>query len=259
VLDAPRGVDNAFGARVLPEIQRYFVSFSVPSVGVSSALERGTDGYLFDVTGLSAETAQTASGLRIDFLGAGGAEYEAGSSPAWDGRDRWKVIDDALVDGTLAGGAKVRFSDAYVNRGTIVSGSPRDFRFTMRLRSAVASAPAVDVSFLLRDAFITARHVPRQGTSPARLDDGIIAGRVRRNDLIETIYSVLAAQNQCSAAALVAPLLDPSFDLIAPGLPATRECDELSMAIGFDAVESAAPTTVVPAVPFVPQTCTPTN
>jgi hypothetical protein len=259
VLDGPNGIDNAFGARLLPEIQRYVVTFASPTEGISAALGRGTDGYLFDVRGLTNDAAQNATGLTVDLLSSDGVQVEAGSAPAWDGRDEWRVLDGSLVDGTLAGGSKVRFTDAYVGNGTLVSGTRRDFRFSVRFRSAGPSSPVLDVSLLLHDAFITAKHVPPQGTSPRRLDDGLIVGRLRRSEVFETLNAVLASQNSCSFVSLVPGRIDPLFDLVAPGQPASLACDEMSIAIGFDAIEVVSPTRVVPSTPFVPATCPASN
>jgi hypothetical protein len=251
----PNGIDNAFGAKLIPALTSQLRTFAIPSAGLTGANERGEGTFLFDVVGLSDDETQSADGLRIDFLTTGLGGSAAGGVPAWDGRDDWAVLDASLVNGTLTSGGKVRFGSGYVAAGTIVSGAPTNFAFTLRLRGTVNGAANFDLPFKVRSGFITARHTPPRAGQPRRLDAGLIVGRIRRDDILQTLDGALASARQCAIAPAVAELMNAMYDLLPPGTPASAACDELSFAIGFDAVEAMLPSRVEPASGGPSATC----
>lgn len=228
--DGDNGIDNAFGAKIVPTIQRLSAT---AAQDVNNDIASGKFTLLFDTTGLSADATQTATGLSAQLF----AGMNLGSTPTWTTADKWPVDQSLLANGTVAGGSKIRFDDAFVVNGTFVSGS--NGLFDLRL-----SVQGAQLAVTVRQAVITFQ---RQG---AKATNGIIAGVINTQELINGVKQLADNQLGCGSGAQVEIVLNAlasAADILSDGtVNPEKTCDAISVGLGFEAIEVGVPDTVAP-------------
>jgi hypothetical protein len=224
--DGDTGIDNAFGLNIMA-----IISGLQPDATVAQNSRIGDGGptTLFQITGLSADETQTATGLVVDAFAASPFDSIAentGKKPTFSLVDNWPVLPSATKSGTVASGAAVRSSEAYMVGGTLVA------RFDL-LNVQVLLLQSTMV-LPLRKVVVTGR------VSNGALSDGVIAGVISTADMRQAFATQLnVLTNQfCdpSSRENVLSLISQSADIAVDGSnPPTANCDAISAGFAFEA------------------------
>jgi len=167
-----------------------------------------------------------------------------GAAPKWDGTDKWPM-DTSSVDGSNQ--PLITFPDGYIKHGYWVSGDlgSRGANIPLPLgETTVLPMNGVVLSFKMADG-----------------SDGVIAGASPAERLVEGFTPLLRRWGSCPGDATFAQIISTattSADLVsgAPNLQdTTRECDSLSIGLGFTVAPVVAPTEVVTPPGSIPDPC----
>ncbi len=231
-VDGPHGLDNSFGRNVLP-----LLKYVAPTAedDINKAITSGAFTLMLDVTGLTDDPGQSATGLSAKlFAGA-----SLGETPSFRTDEDWPVLSASLQNGDVAH-PKVQFPGGYVTRGTWVNarGGGGDVSLSLSL------APGT-VTLTIHHAIITFAH-----SAPGDATEGIIAGVLDANELLASLDPVVASLGQCQTFASVAlGPLRAAADMSTDGTNAAgKACDGISIGIGFTAKQIAAPSHAAPPV-----------
>jgi len=242
-LDGDEGIDNSFGANILP-----IITTAAPDAAksINDSLNKGTFTVIIEAKGFNAEAEQTNTGLSGQlFAGA-----ELATPPKWDGTDEWSVLPALLADGSsVAGGSKVKFGDAYVNKGLFVSGTDA----TVTLSLAVGGA-ALDLT--IQKATISFKK-PASGVLAT---EGTISGVLGTDQLIAELKKVAGrvSTSLCEGSTFdnIANQIRQASDIGKDGKNTTgADCDGISIGIGFTAAEVKPVTKVAAAGAPSPDPC----
>jgi hypothetical protein len=238
VLDGDQGVDNSFGQNGLPVLQR-FTSPSDLSAVTTAEVSQGGSTLLLDIIGLDDTQAQSAIGLTGQaFIGA-----KRSTAPRFDGTDEWPLDGAYLVDRTnIARGSSFKFPASYVTGGVWVSGPRSDLTVVLPMQGAT-------LTLKLRNAVVTAKHA-----AGSMLATGTIAGVVPIAEFTSAMSAVVSRLDRaaCPGTSLSYQLRDiceSNADIRLAGPDPTKDCDAISVGIGFEAKPIRVPTTVAPAAP----------
>lgn len=243
-LDGDEGIDNSFGANILP-----IITTAAPDAAksINDSLNTGAFTVIIEAKGLNAEAEQTNTGLTGQLFAGG----KLATAPKWDGSDEWSVLPALLADGsTVGGGSKVKFADAYVNKGLFVSGTDA----TVTLSLAVGGA-ALDLT--IQKATISFKK-PASGVLAT---EGTISGVLGTEQLISELKKVAGrvSTSLCEGSTFdnIANQIRQASDIGADGKNAEgSECSGISIGIGFTAAEVKPVTKVEPAGAPSPDPCT---
>ncbi len=224
-LDGDEGIDNSFGANILP-----IITTAAPDAAksINDSLNSGTFTVIIEAKGLNGEAEQTNTGLTGQLFAGG----QLATPPKWDGTDEWSVLPALLADGSsVAGGSKVKFADAYVNKGFFVSGTDA----TVTLSLAVGGA-ALDLT--IQKATISFKK-PASGVLAT---EGTISGVLATEQLISELQKVAGrvSTSLCSGSTFdnIANQIRQASDIGSDGKNATgADCNGISIGIGFTAAE----------------------
>ena len=237
--DGNGGIDNAFGALVLPMLE-VSLGDPTPSVTATNAIRQGVFTSQIQVTDLDDTPIQTCDGIKGQVF----TSDAYGAHPAFDDTTDWPVLPESLNDGaSLTAGAKAALADGYVQNGVVVLENWRDAPVPLHL---VFDGKTLDLS--VHHAIITFDHADAPDAS-----SGVLAGVLDTDELIAALAPVLppCCEDGCTAD----PIRDASDILSdatnAPGVP----CDAISFAIGFHARRVANPTKVAAPLPPPPPSC----
>ena len=224
--DGDTGIDNAFGYSIMA-----IISGLQPDATVAQNTRIGDGGptTLFQITGLSADETQTATGLVVDAFAASpfdGIAENTGKKPTFSLADNWPVLPSATKSGTVASGASVRSSEAYIVGGTLVAHFDVLNVQVLLLQSTMVVP--------LRKVVVTAR------VSNGALSGGIIAGVISSADMRQTFATQLNVLTDqfCdpSARENVLALINQTSDITVDGSnPPTANCDAISAGLAFEA------------------------
>ncbi len=243
--DGNSGIDNAWGETLVPILQSA-TSDPTPSQTESGYIDQGLWTVQIQVTGLSSDTAQSATGLTAQIFLSG--QYDSGT-PSFDSSTDWPVLSTSLNDKkTIASGSTATYKAAYINAGTFVSGSGPD---PLVLDLNVANVP---FELKIHDAVITFAH-----TSAGAITNGTIAGVLDAQEL-ETMLAAVAGNFSTAlcgqAFAGIGQQIYQAADILDDGTNVTgKPCTGISVALGFDATQVANPTKVVDPPPPPPNPC----
>jgi hypothetical protein len=246
-VDGTDGIDNSFGENILPIV----TSFNDVDMTVNTDITEGHFTVMTYVTGLDdSNPTQTATGLSGVLLP--GADYavvlEAGA-PAFDMTTNWPAAPGTLACAPNCTGqdpvanAAVKFPSAYVTNGTFVNGTPSDVQLSLGIGGQTLNVTA-------HSAVMTFQ-VPTPGT----VKNGTIAGVIKTSELLTAVQGIAGhiSNSLCSAASFqsIATAIEQAADIIlnADGSisnTAGTACSGISIGIGFDAKEIAAPTVIAP-------------
>lgn len=255
-VDGVEGRDNSFGDTVLPIVETMrgpICVFSCADAGPlrsltndeSAAIDQGGFTLQIQVTGLSDDPAQTASGLTAQVFTSGAFDVSGVAFPAFDPMTSWPVQPESLNDaGSIASGAIATFQQAYVSKGTFVAGTNElvtvpffvvidGFSFTLRIHSAI----------------ITFDH-----TSSNHAQSGVIAGVLDVNELMGVFKHVLhdLSPTFCDdtlAMGITTQVAQGAEILVDRSNPPGVPCTGVSIGMGFHAFRVANPTVI--AAPIV--------
>lgn len=250
-VDGNEGIDNSFGENLWPILQTLVGMDSQDKI--NATIQAGHFTIMTYVTGFDDTAMSTASATGLSgVLLAGGnyADANGGTPPAWNTTTHWPIVPTLLTGCTPGGGcpagtdpvasATIKFGNAYQADGTFVSGSPAN----VSLQLSIGGVPlTIDIS----SAVITF-----QPQGPGAVTNGIIAGTLVASDLVQRLQLAVGAiePGLCSGTASVAVaqyvmqaadiVIDPTTGAVTNG-PGVA-CNGISIGLGFDAKEIAAPT-----------------
>jgi hypothetical protein len=243
--DGTNGIDNSWGANILPIIQTA-TSIPTPSVDETMSIDQGAFTLQIQVTGLSDDPQQNALGVTSQLFVSGA--YGNGS-PAFDGTTDWPVLSTSVQDGTtIASGSTVQFSSSYVSGGTFVSGTtgasiPLSF-----------SANGLTLPITIHDGVITFTH-----PAHAYAAYGVISGVIYTQEFVDALQALAGSisTSLCgSAFDGIAQQIEQAQDILQNGTNAANvSCSAISIGVGFEAVLVHDPTKVVTAPPPPPNPC----
>lgn len=233
--DGEGGIDNAFGSQIIPLLDM----FSVTSNMVSQNIQAGDFTVMLKVKGLTDDPEQTNTGLSGTIL-VGGAYGEG--TPKFTTEDSWPYMADPQVP----------ITGAYINKGMFVNGTDGG-KITLAITVAEQT-----LSLTINKAIITFKHDPAN----KELVQGTIAGVIPTEELINGITSVAGRFNKdmCPGKPTLQVALDSirqASDILANATqdPA-KECDGISVGLGFTAKQIGAPTQEAPVPVAGPDPCT---
>lgn len=234
-VDGNGGIDNSFGANILPIIQNA-ASLSNPSDQISTSIKDGSFTIQFKIKGLTKDPKQTNTGLFAELFASGTFGDDGGTAkPTFTPADDWPVRPELLKDGqTIAGGSKVQFTDSYINNGSFVT--PQGTVTISLAFKGVALDLEIQKAVIVMDI------------NGDQAQNGTIAGVINAQKLVDGLKTV--------AGRISASLCGTAFDGIAQQIQQTSDilsdgtnrsgvpCDAISIGIGFTAKRIANPTKV---------------
>jgi hypothetical protein len=256
-VDGFGGTDNSWGANIVPII---VTLNSAASQQINQGLQAGAWTQLAYVTGFDDSAGNTTSALGLTGVGLAGAAYPGGA-PAWDLSTVWPVAPGSVNGCTATGGcpagtdpvasAAVTFPKAFQVNGTFVSGVP----VPITLPIAFGGQPLV---VNIQSAVITF-----DPAGPGQVTNGTIAGVVSTTDLINSLQEVAGriSTSLCSGSAFqsIATQIEQTSDIVYDGATISNSpgqaCNAISIGLGFNATEVAAPSTIAPGMPPLPNPC----
>jgi len=260
-VDGNKGIDNSFGSQIMPIIGTLD---STASQTLNSAIQGGSFTIMTYVVGFddSACNTTTAAGLSGVLL-AGGKYSADGGAPDWTTSTVWPVLPDpGLIMGcTSAGGcptgtdpiknAVIQFNGAFQTKGTFVSGAPNPLTLSLSIggQSLSLDIASAVISF--------------DPMAAGSVTNGTIAGVLDTSQLIAGLMNVAGniSVSLCSGSAFqsIAMQIEQTSDIVLNGTtvsnPAGTTCNAISIGLGFDSVEIAAPSAIAPGSPPAPSKC----
>lgn len=224
-VDGTGGVDNSFGANILPIIQSAG-SIPNPSEQISNSIKGGSFTIQLKVKGLTKDPKQTNTGLSAQLFASGTFDEDAGAKPTFTPADDWPVRPELLNDGkTVASGSKVTFPNSYINNGSFVT--PQG---TVTI-SLVFQGVALDLE--IQKAVIV------MDINGDNATNGTIAGVINTDKLVNGLKSVAGriSKSLCgSAFDGIAQQIQQTSDILSDGTNRSGvPCDAISIGIGFTA------------------------
>ncbi len=264
-IDGTGGIDNSFGANIMPIIGTLD---STASQTVNQQIQNGGFTVMTYVVGFddSAGNMTTASGLTGALL-AGGSYPAAhdGGAPSWDMNTHWPIRPE-LLNCFPAGGtdscsastdpimaADVKFGSAFQTKGTFVNGTPSllSLSLTFSGNTITLNVHSAIVSF--------------DPSSPGSVTNGTIAGVINTEELIAGLKQIAGHISTllCSGSAFqsIASQIEQTSDIVVSGdsvsNAAGTTCNGISVGLGFESTEIAAPTgaDIAPMTPPGPDPC----
>lgn len=232
--DGPQGIDNAFGKSIIQLIQAVAPG---PSKTINEAIQKGTFTLMLKVKGLTDDPKQSNTGLSGTLLVGG--EYSDAGAPTFDTNTDWPYRQDP----------QVAINGAYINNGTFVNGSTGT---QVKLSLSIGGA---SLDLTVNKAFITFDH-----TAPNDISNGIIAGVIGTQELLDGISKVAGriSPSLCGGATVdnIKDTLKKASDINSDGTnDPSRDCDAISVAIGFTGKKVKNPTKIAAPGDVPPDPC----
>ena len=248
-VDGKGGVDNSFGENIWPIVQT--TAGTNAEQTINTAIEDGHFTVMSYVTGFDNTVSSTANATGLTGALLAGGNYATandGGAPSWDTNTHWPILPTLITGCTPTAGcprtrtrspnATVKFPAAYQANGTFVNGSPAALSLTLSIQGQ-------SLTINVDSAIITFQ--PTTGG----VTDGTIAGTIVADDLVNQLQSVAGSisSSLCSGSAFnsIAQQIKQASDIVIDGSgnvsnTAGATCNGISIGIGFDATEIAAPT-----------------
>jgi hypothetical protein len=242
--DGDNGIDNSFGKNILPVILGLQ---NDASAKINEGIAGGSFTIMMDMDKLGAGAEYNPLLVR---LYAGG---DLGASPKFDGTDAWPVRPELLNDPNDIKSAKIQFPNSYVVNNTWVSGT----KGTVNLGLSISG---FTLNLTIASAYITmemdASH--KHGTK------GVIAGVLNADTLVGELQKVAGSfdptfcdPTNATFQSIATQILQAS-DILSDGTQdPTKQCDGISIGLGFDA-ELVTLGAVLPVGNPPPDPCAPT-
>lgn len=227
--DGEGGIDNSFGANVLPIFEGIEPDISA---SINENINGGRYTMLLEIDRL---------GGASDYLGLAAALYfgaRLDSEPRWDGTDEWplycELMHDCAPSGTkqIADGntSIVAFPFSYVSSGTWVSGAKTSATVALTVRGIPLR---VDVGEAVMTVELDGSDPPAGGTN------GVMAGIIDTTHLIGTLAQLAGrlSTSLCDSATLetLKRNLKAASDIMKDGTQdPDAGCNGISVGIGFE-------------------------
>ena len=236
-IDGDRGIDNAFGALVMPTLESSLQD-PTPSPAITSAIASGRFTLQIQVTHLDDTPTQTCAGITAQIFASD--RYDGATAPAFDATTDWPTLPNPAV-----------FNAGYVQMGTVVLGA--NGGTTVPLHLVLENGNAFDL--LIHQAIITFDH-----PSASEASNGVIAGVLDPEELMLAAEHGFPYPKACCVTDGCGNGWISTFqgwsDILkgrtnSPGVP----CNAISFAIGFHARRVASPTKLAAPLPPPPPPC----
>jgi hypothetical protein len=234
--DGNGGIDNSFGHTIVGFIQGIAPN---PSKTINDSIQGGSFTILLEVTGLSDDPKQSATGLSGRLLVGGTYSDDKTKKPTFATNDDWPFRASPIVP----------ISNAYVNNGTFVNGANgADVELSLFIQG-------VQLSLTIKRAAITFDHTGAHDAA-----NGTISGVINTEQLVTGIKSVAGriSTQLCGGSTLdtIEQTIRQASDIHSdgtngPGAP----CDAISIGIGFTAKEIGPAKTAAKDSPAPPDPC----
>jgi hypothetical protein len=255
-VDGNGGIDNAWGSQIMPIVETLD---STASETLNQSIQGGAWTQMIDVVGFDDSVGNTTTATGLAGIVLAGAAYPGGAPP-WDISTIWPVAPELISGCSLTTGcpsgtnpitdAQIKLM-AYQSGGTFVSGPP----VPLTLPIALFGQPLV---LNVASAVITF-----QPQAPGSITNGVIAGVIATNDLIAAFHQAAGgiSLSLCSGSAFesIAMQIQQTSDIVLNGTvvsnSAGNECNAISIGLGFDATEIAAPSVIAGPSPAATDPC----
>ncbi len=234
-VDGNGGIDNSWGANIVPIFQTLDSSFSQL---YNAAVSAGTFTSMIDLVGLSADAGGATQSGAVAGWGFEGASFPG--APTWTTADDWPVYPDWLVDGGLAGGSRIAFPAGSIDAGAWSSGTPTDF--PILLAFGLQSAEVV-----IHHASITFVHA-----TPSTTAGGVVGGVLDTQEFLNAMQASASWGEMSlacgSAWSAISQQILQAQDILVDGTnTAGQPCNAISIGLGFDGVQIGPVQTVAQA------------
>ena len=237
--------DNTFGrleytAALVPELSK---KYGLSDDAFNCALCVGDYNFIIRVTGYNGEANDDH--VRLDLYPSPGLENPLPwdcSKPDWvthpcfSPDQKWTVQEDVLVDkhgGPSLSQSKISDDQAFVKDGYLVGSLPPDTVFWFPGYNALVTAYPLK----LQQGRFSGK-ISRGNDGVWRVADGIIAGRVRSEDVVGGLRSIGFCESD-SNYTLMKDFVSRSLDVIADGRKDPNvTCDAMSLGLSFVAQQS---------------------
>jgi hypothetical protein len=236
--------------------------FGLSNDGFNCALCRGDYNFLIRVTGWNGQPED--NNVRLDLYPSPGLETQSATWTcdlnanvgAWKSNQCWApgagfTVEEGSFDGAIGPNgelpdAKINDPAAYVREGYLIALLPEDAFFWFPGQSAALAYP------LKIQRGVIATRLVDNGDGTYSADDGTIAGRAKKDDLIEAFESLgLCQTTQENLWNLANTSINISRDVLASGTNSPEAtCDGLALGIGFTAVSASFSGTTRTAAPL---------
>lgn len=260
-VDGNKGIDNSFGANIMPIIGTLD---GTAAQQLNTAINAGSFTILTYVKGFDDTAGNTTSATGLSgVLLAGGKYSQDGGAPAWDTTTVWPVIPDPgliagcdSVTGCPTGtdpvaSAVIKFNGAFQTGGTFVNGTPAPLTLSL-------SIGGQSLSLDIASAVITFDPM-----APGSVTNGVIAGVLDTQQLITGLMNVAGniSTSLCSGSAFqsIAMQIEQTSDILLSGTAVSNTpgstCNAISIGLGFNSTEIAAPSVIAPGSQPAPSKC----
>ncbi len=230
--DGTNGIDNSFGANIIPVITGVA---SDAAKRINETLEEGSFTIILEVKSIGGGKDYVNLPAAL-YAGADLLEL-SGAGPKWDGTDEWPVFCELMNDCKDTGTtqfpdatSKVNFPTSYMAGGTWVSGSKATVNLSLSIQGF---SLALDIN----QAVITA---DMSGAPPNTATNGMIAGVIEAEKLIESLSAVAGSisTSLCGDSPTLQSVkqsIRAAADIMKDGSQnPNANCDGISVGIGFD-------------------------
>jgi hypothetical protein len=249
-VDGNGGIDNSFGENIWPIVVT--TAGSTAEQSINTSIQAGHFTVMTYITGFDNTSGSTANATGLTgILLAGGnyADKNDGGAPSWDTNTHWPILPTLMTGCSTTSGcpagtdptqaATIKFGNAYQAGGTFVNGSPASLSLSL---SIAGESLTVNIS----SAVITFQ------PSGSTVTNGTIAGTIVAQDLVNQLQGVAGAisPSLCSGSAFQSIanqilqaadiIIDPSSGNVTNA--SGTACNGISIGIGFEGTEIAAPT-----------------
>jgi hypothetical protein len=233
--DGNDGIDNSFGANIIPVIVGLA---SDAGAQINELLSEGAFTFILDIHGMGSDPNYGL--LETAFLV--GANH--GTPPAWDGQDVWPLACEGLVtclpSGTpdlLPNESKYYLTESYVTNGVYVSGNRGDIDLVTALNT---DGLLLFLPSKIHHTVLTAQLNPGSPT-PTSATHGVLSGVLDTEEYLADLRKKagLISSSLCQGPTWdsVAQQIRSSSDIMKDGTQDPgMTCDGISIGLGFDAV-----------------------
>lgn len=221
--DGTNGIDNSWGANVIPIFESIDSTFSQQ---FNASVAAGTFTTMVDVVGLTNSPTQSGAAPGWGFEGA-----SFSGTPTWTIADDWPVFPNWLPEGGLAAGSLVSFPTGNLDAGAWSSGA------TTTDIPLLIPFGAQAMELVIHHASASFVHA-----TPTTAATGTVSGILYTQEFLTQLYAAASylTTSLCSGSAWdsIAQQIEQAQDIVHDGTNvAGQPCDAISIGIGFDGVQ----------------------
>ena len=253
-VDGAGAIDNSWGENMMPIIVANNSGEPPPVVPQPVSTE------MMYVRGFDDSTGNTTHNAGLTGVLLAGVALSS-DTLTWNLSMVWPVAPGTVSGCTAAGGcpagtdpvrsALVKWPSAFQVNGTFSSGTPVDVMLPLNIDGQTLP---IDI----RSAIVTF-----SPDGPGAVTNGTIAGVLSTQELIATLHQIAGniSTSLCTGSAFqnIAAQIEQTSDIVYDGKaisnPPGQLCNAISIGLGFNAIEIAAPSVIAPGMPQPPDRC----